>query len=429
MSGCWRNRARSRSPVIMTSVAELPPRGPHPLAAQVMAAAAQWLGAVAAFDAWRAGDGAWHPDLADRAAALAAQIDAVGADKVQACLAAEAEARLQQFLAGVEAYRAHPYRRDLDEPPVLAAEGSARLLDYGGAGMPVLFVPSLINPAWIFDLSRRRSMLRYLRQEGVRPLLVDWGAPDQAEQCFGIDDYVRARLVPLLDRAAGLAGGALPVAGFCMGGNLALGAALIRPERVSRLAFLATPWDFHAEGPEQPALVADFARRAAPLLDAAGVLPADWQQLLFAALDPTLIEGKYRRFAGLPAQSPEAADFVALEDWAGGGAPLAAPVAQEVFEHWYGENRPARGQWRLGGMPADPARLAVPAWVAVAGRDRIVPPGSSRGLARALPQPNILEIEAGHVGMIVGGQAKRQTWQPLRDWLLAGRTLNTGLDS
>ena len=38
------------------------------------------------------------------------------------------------FLAGIERYRHHPYRRALADPPALWQDGTTRLLDYGAAG-------------------------------------------------------------------------------------------------------------------------------------------------------------------------------------------------------------------------------------------------------------------------------------------------------
>ena len=55
------------------------------------------------------------------------------------------------------------------EPAVLWRGGSARLLDYGGAGRPVLFVPSLVNRAYILDLAPGRSLVRHLAARGRRP--------------------------------------------------------------------------------------------------------------------------------------------------------------------------------------------------------------------------------------------------------------------
>src|ERR1700712_783105 len=84
-----------------------------------------------------------------------------------------------RLIAGIAAYRRHPYRRTLHDPAVIWESGSCRLLDYGrarsrapGARPPVLFVPSLVNRAYILDLARGRSMVRWLAAKGVRPLML-----------------------------------------------------------------------------------------------------------------------------------------------------------------------------------------------------------------------------------------------------------------
>src|SRR5437764_649106 len=85
--------------------------------------------------------------------------------------------RFFALLRGIETYRSHPYRRRLADAGVIWQEGSTRLLDFHGAGVPVLIVPSLTNRYHVLDLLPERSFVRYLADRGVRPLLVDWGQP------------------------------------------------------------------------------------------------------------------------------------------------------------------------------------------------------------------------------------------------------------
>ena len=146
------------------------------------------------------------------------------------------------------------------------------------------------------------------------------------------------------------------LAGYCMGGLLAVAAALRRPELVRGLALLATPWDFHRPDPAGAKRVAASLAPLEPVLAATGTLPVDALQMMFAALDPAGIARKYRGFARMAQDSPEAELFVALEDWLNDGIPLAAPVARECLAGWYGENTPARGEWRVAGAPVDPGR-------------------------------------------------------------------------
>ena len=319
------------------------------------------------------------------------------------------------LIRAIAAYRRHPWRRDLPDPPAIWSEGGSRLLDYSAseasAGKPVLVVPSLVNRAHVLDLMPGRSLLRWLAGEGIRPLLLDWGWPGEAELGFTLTDYV-ARI----ERALIALGEAVTLVGYCMGGLLAVAATLRRPALVHALALLATPWDFHAERP------ADAVRLGmlAPLLDplmAGGTLPVDAIQTLFALAEPRSVAARYRAFAQLDQESEAAAGFVAVEDWLNDGVPLTAPVAREVFQGWYGVNTPARGRWRLAGWPVEPWSIRIPAFVAVPARDRIVPPGSALALARALPGAAVHHPQAGHIGMVAGRRWQAELGVPLLGWL------------
>lgn len=317
------------------------------------------------------------------------------------------------LLAGIRAYRRHPWRREAPALPVLWAEGGSRLLDHGGTEPTVLVVPSLVNRADILDLMPEASILRFLAGHGVRVLLLDWGEPGVVERGFGLTDYIAGRL----ERALQAVGGPVVLVGYCMGGLLALGAALRQPERVRALGLLATPWDFWAEEPGRAQALGALLPGLEPLLAATGALPVDAIQALFAALDPFSIAGKYRGFAALDPESARARRFVALEDWLNDGVALAAPVAREVLGQWYGANAPARGAWRVAGEVVEPGRLAMPAFLAIPSRDRIVPPASALALAKSLPGPLVHGAAAGHIGMVAGQGAEEALWRPLLRWI------------
>ena len=331
---------------------------------------------------------------------------------------AETLRRDAALIEGIAAYRRHGWQRTLVDPPTIWAEGGTRLLDYGeSAGVSVLFVPSLINRSYVLDLDPDCSMLRWLARQGVRPLLLDWGWPAASERRFTLTDYVAGRMERAMTAAAQAAGQPPVLAGYCMGGTLAVAAAQRRPELISGLALLAAPWDFHAPDPER----AIQAARTLPLLEPAlafsQALSVDLLQSLFTLLDPWGVADKYRGFARLPQNSARARLFVALEDWLNDGVPLAAPVARSCLGEWYGENAPARGNWRIAGLPVDPTAITKPTFVAVPGRDRIVPPESARPLAGLIRGALLHQPAAGHIGMAAGPRAEASLWRPLRDWL------------
>ncbi len=319
-------------------------------------------------------------------------------------------ARLAAVLAGLARYQQAADPPPRPERPIVASTGGVALRDHGRAGdPPLVVVPSLINPASVLDLAPGNSLLDALARAGLRPLLVDWGEIPGRDPA----DLVATHLVPLVEGV----GEPVALAGYCLGGTLALAAAQLLGERVRRLALLATPW--HFSGYDE-AVRRDFAAwwaGAAPLAAGLGGVPIDLLQPTFWALDPAGLAAKYERLATLPEGAAVEA-FVRLEDWSNTGTTLPLPVATALFERFFGADTPGRGDWTVAGAGIDPARLAIPILDVVASRDRLVPPAATITVGlRDSGNRRRLEIAAGHVGMIVGHDAPRQLWTPLAQWL------------
>jgi len=313
-------------------------------------------------------------------------------------------------LAGLRAYQEAPRGKPRRLAPVAYGKGRVRLRDYGakgGTGRPVILIPSLINPPFILDLSPETSLARWLASRGFRPLLLDWGTPGPEARDMDVTAHVEQLLLPLIAK--------LPeppvLAGYCLGGTIALAAACAVP--VAGLAMIAAPWHFAGFGSAAQADIDELWRTAQPVCETLGLVPMEVLQSGFWRLDPARTIAKYVAFAGLEPGSPAAASFVALEDWANAGAPLTYAAGRQLFEDFIGSDIPGRGTWRVGGATADPARLPCPAIDFVSLSDRIVPAASAANL------PDRHDLGAGHVGMIVGRGARAQLWEPLADWLSA----------
>lgn len=319
------------------------------------------------------------------------------------------------LIAGVAAYRQADYVRTLADPPTIWAEEETRLLDYGGSGPRVLFVPSLVNRSYILDLMPDASMLRWLAGQGLHPLLLDWGWPGEVERRFSLTDYIAGRL----ERALAAVSGPVILAGYCMGGLLALAASL-RDQHAGRkiagLTLLATPWDFHAENPDIARMVADMLPFMEGVMQVSNTLPIDVLNTFFTMVDPYGVGEKYRNFSRQDKNTGRAKRFVAMEDWLADGVPLVAPVARETLGGWYGANITAKGQWRVAGLAMTPAQLTIPCFCAIPARDRLVPAASAKALASQLSNVMVVEPQAGHIGMIAGTHAQSLLWQPFSAW-------------
>ena len=393
-------------------------QGPRPLPAHLLTAGTTWHSSRLALPLLKSGLLPWKADLESRAEELARELEAVELPDFSAAVESELAQRADRFLAGIEAYRRHPYRRALADPPEIWREGTTRLLDYGpDGGRPVLFVPSLINRAHVLDLAPDRSLLRALTAQGIRPLLVDWDRPGEAERGFDLTAYVAGRLEAAFEAALDHVGGPLGIAGYCMGGLLALALAERRRRDVAALVLLATPWDFQAGSGSYARFVASIAGPAEVVFGPLGQVPTDMLQTLFLMADPHLAIRKFTRFAELDPSSTEALNFVATEDWLNDGVPLSLPAAKECFGGWYGGNQPATGEWRIAGRPVRPHRFDRPTLVIAPARDRLVPPASSVPLATLIPDATLIEPDLGHIGLIVASRAPTQVWAPLGHWL------------
>jgi polyhydroxyalkanoate synthase len=323
-------------------------------------------------------------------------------------------ARLASVLEGVRRYQQAPKPAPMPTLKVVASRGGARLLAVGGpADAPALVVvPSLINAPAVLDLAPGRSLIRHLAAEGHRVFLLDWGPMRAGERRLGLAGLVSLRLMPLLATLPG----PIRLAGYCLGGTLALAAGQLLGPRLARLALIAAPWHFDG--------FPDRARRDAletwgavrPLGKTLGAVPVSLLNPLFWSLDEAAVLAKYEALARRPVDDPQLGWFAAVEDWANSGAPLPLPAARDLFLHGFGADRIGRGLWQVRGETISPARIVAPILDAGATRDRIVPP--SARLRRA--DVTRLDVASGHVGMVVGSGAMQSLWEPLSNWLRQG---------
>ncbi|HEY0011969.1 MAG TPA: alpha/beta fold hydrolase [Allosphingosinicella sp.] len=311
-------------------------------------------------------------------------------------------ARAKRALEGLRRYQEWPRRPGPEPMPALFQEGGAALRDYGGgSGPPVVFVPSLINPPGVLDLSPDRSLLRWLAAQGHRVLLLDWGWPGEDRRALSVTGHVERILVPLAKRL-----GEPPIlVGYCLGGTMALAAA--RPSGARAVAAIAAPWLFSGFSGEAQARLGSLWAAARPAAESLGVLPMEVLQSAFWSLDPARTVAKFEAFAS--AQGEKADEFVRLEDWANDGPPLALATARELFEDFFACDVPGSGAWKVEGDSVQPETLSFLNIVSTV--DRIVPHES------AAPTGERLDLALGHVGMVVGSRAREALWEPLSRWL------------
>ena len=290
-------------------------------------------------------------------------------------------------LAGLRAYELAPRRERPPPKPEIARVGGAALRDHGGSGLPVVLVPSLINPPRILDLDEQVSLTAVLARMGRRALLLDWGKAAERSG-LSVAGHIEELLLPLLRSI----GEPIALTGYCLGGTMAIAAANLIP--VERVVTIAAPWNFSNYPDASRQALADMWRHSEAAARQLGALPMEVLQAAFWSLDPQRTVRKFAEFGRLDPASVEASRFIELEEWANEGEPLPYPAAKELIEDLFGRDLPGSGQW----IGSD--ELSVPALHLTAEHDRIAPTATA-------PAGDKVAIASGHVGMIVGSARER----------------------
>ena len=337
--------------------------------------------------------------------------------------AGDVEARFKGMIAGIQKYQNYAYKSKQEPLKAVWQDGEARLYHcppenkIGDDHPAILLVPSMINRSRILDLMPQRSFVRWLAAQGCDVFLLDWGNPTKDSGMNDMDGVIVNRLARAMVATRRLAGKQYYALGYCMGGTMLAAGAFLVPEVLKGAIYLAAPWDFHA-GASRP--LTDYVRSgnfsALQMIGSSGVLPVEWIQSVFAAVNADRTSKKFEDFAAMSDGDAEKL-FVAVEDWLNDGIDLPGEIARTCVVDWYTDNLPGQKRWLVAGTCIDPRRLKMPSLVIASASDRLVPQESSTALADILPKASVLSPAIGHIGMMSGKRALKDVWEPVLNWI------------
>lgn len=323
-----------------------------------------------------------------------------------------------KMIAGLKLYQAHPFRRPATEDSVIWQNGEATLRHIPSLGKThLLLIPSMINRSFILDLLPDRSFVRWLASQGIDVYILDWGNPTQDSGQQNLDDILLEKLLSCVLFLNGKIG-SYHALGYCMGGTLLAGLVHLKPEGLDKVIYLAAPWDFQAGDRQLQQQVLLGTPSALQMTETSRALPSGWIQTVFAAVNGARNIHKFVDFAKMDQNSDQARMFVAVEDWLNDGVDLPSALARSCLVDWYGQNKPAKGEWLVDGVAVDPAQTANPVLVVTSSTDKLVPEESSHALANLIPHAKLLQSSCGHIGMMTSRRAQAEVWKPIADWLL-----------
>jgi poly(3-hydroxyalkanoate) synthetase len=320
----------------------------------------------------------------------------------------EGTAALQALSEGIQCYQATEIPEHSYNAEPIHKLGLATLYYYRSktaGGVPILFVPSLINRATILDLSAKRSFLLTLASLGLEPYLLDWGellldSKEQHEELeFSLSDYFSKRLKPIIEKTAEFAGQPVIIAGYCMGGLLAVASAFVLPRLIAAVATIATPWEFN-KFPFSPYFNGHQLKQLFDTSADLSIIPAKLVQLAFSAQHPIISGNKFLNYKAKAAKDEH---FALIENWVNDGVNLSGKLLKECLLEFSISNRPIQGTWQMEGKTINARHLNKPSFCAIARDDKVAPLATTLPLAEQLNHPhNVIKItNSGHIAPII----------------------------
>lgn len=291
------------------------------------------------------------------------------------------------------------------------------------ANTPVLIIYAFINRHYILDLLPEVSVVRSLLNQGLDIFAADWGTPSTYDKSLTIGHFVNSYLDKSIDLIRKVTKSEkVSLFGYCWGGNLALMYAAIHPEKVNNLVTVATPGNFDLDN----SLLAVWTRAMKEdlLLNTFGNLPGILLNAAFILRNPIEYGHKYFHFFEQPRTVESVAQFLATEAWLNDSPPIIGEIYREFVEYCYKQNLFIKNKMRIGEGRDDKVvnlkNIDMPFLNIVAKRDDLVAPSSSKALNDALTESqdkSIIELNSGHVGLMIGKDAHKELWPKVGKWL------------
>jgi len=295
------------------------------------------------------------------------------------------------------------------------------------ANTPVLVIYAFINRHYILDLLPEVSVVRSLLNQGLDIFAADWGTPSAYDKSLTIGHFVNSYLDKSIDLIRKVTKSEkVSLFGYCWGGDLALMYTSLHPEKVKNLVTVATPGDFDFDN----SLLAVWTRAMKEdlLLDTFGNLPGILLNAAFILRNPIEYGHKYFHFFEQPRSLESVTQFFAIEAWLNDSPPIIGEVYREFVEYCYKQNLLIKNKMRIGEGHDDNKfdtvvnlmNIDMPFLNIVAEKDDLVAPSSSKALDDVLTESHdksIIELNSGHVGLMIGKDAHNELWPKVGKWL------------
>lgn len=292
-------------------------------------------------------------------------------------------------------------------------------------GDPVLFIPPLGSQSACFDLRRGCSLAEHLLTEGHRTYLVDYGEMRLSDRDLGIEFWVTEVVPNAIRKVSADADGApVHLVGWCLGGLLSILTTAAYPDLpVKSVTMVASPFDLSKHrmvAPLRSAGKYTGGRVLGTFLKVLGGLP---KQIVGPAFKATSLTTYLKKPVTLIRHRDDR-DFLAQVEAVDGlmNSMLAYPgrATLQVYQRLVQKNELADGRIQGPTRVVDLAEVRVPVMNIAGTSDVLVPVPVAHHVGELLPNSPQVRLETapgGHLGVLTGRSAPKNTWAMIDDFL------------
>jgi polyhydroxyalkanoate synthase subunit PhaC len=270
---------------------------------------------------------------------------------------------------------------------------------------PLLVVPPFINKFYILDLNAKKSLVRWLVDQGYTLFMISWINPGAEHKEIGFADYLRDGVAQAIDLVRNITGSEqVNAAGYCVGGTLLATTQAWLTARgeqgATSLTLLTTLLDF-----SEPGDLGHYMSR--PLLDALSSEVAQkgfFDGRVMATSFNFLRENNlyWPNFINnyLKGKKPPSFDLLY---WNGDSTHLSAAIVEDYVKGMYLDNRLLQPRGLvIDGTAISLSDVDCPAYCVGAQSDHIVLWGAAYKSARCLRGPTqFILAGSGHIAGVV----------------------------
>ena len=289
--------------------------------------------------------------------------------------------------------------------------------------VPILIIYALINRPYVLDLMPGNSFIEYMVKYGFDVFMLDWGIPGDEDRKLSFENYVLdyiPRAVKKVLRATGTE--EISLLGYCMGGTMtAMYSALFPGKPLRNLVLLTAPIDF------TPDDMGMFGLMTSPkyfnpdhIVEAFGNVPKDFIDTGSRMLKPvTNYVGTYITMWDRIMQDKSMDTWLAMNKWVNDGVSFPGEAFRQWIRDFYHQNKLVKSEIILRGRRVDLSNITCPILSVAGSKDHICSLPQAQAIKRSVSSKEVdfYVVDAGHVGLLTGSDAKKDVWPTLRHWL------------